>query len=228
MSARQAFRRCTGMAQVLGISLILIGSSAGSAAQQGVAATDPAPTLSAERIAEIVASPDRSEADRVNDKRRMPVRMLAFIGVRPGMAVLDLSAGGAVAAGILNDGVNDFLVVDWEDAPAWGTTNSNSFQIWIQLGSTEGIWYAHGGLDGPSDALSIGAENRDGSSGVNLVGAPVASDYVVKTSPPLPGGTVTITYKATVSRHGTYAIPASMTSDLVRGTAIRTVVLSVH
>ena len=141
---------------------------------------------------------------------------------------LDLSAGGAVAAGILNDGVNDFLVVDWEDAPAWGTTNSNSFQIWIQLGSTEGIWYAHGGLDGPSDALSIGAENRDGSSGVNLVGAPVASDYVVKTSPPLPGGTVTITYKATVSRHGTYAIPASMTSDLVRGTAIRTVVLSVH
>ena len=117
MSARQAFRRCTGMAQVLGISLILIGSSAGSAAQQGVAATDPAPTLSAERIAEIVASPDRSEADRVNDKRRMPGRMLAFIGVRPGMTVLDLSAGGGYTTELLARSVGPTGRVYGQSAP---------------------------------------------------------------------------------------------------------------
>ena len=53
-----------------------------------------APVLSQARIAEIVASPDRSEADRRNDARRKPQEMLAFIGVRPGMVALDLSAAG--------------------------------------------------------------------------------------------------------------------------------------
>ena len=41
------------------------------------------PSLNTERIAAIVASPDRSEADRQNDVRRKPVEMLTFIGVRP-------------------------------------------------------------------------------------------------------------------------------------------------
>ena len=50
--------------------------------------------LSPDRIAEIVASPDRSDADRVNDARRKPQEMLMFIGVRPGMTALDLSAAG--------------------------------------------------------------------------------------------------------------------------------------
>lgn len=50
--------------------------------------------LSSERIAQIVASPDRSAADRKNDARRKPEAMLAFIGVRPGMFALDISAGG--------------------------------------------------------------------------------------------------------------------------------------
>jgi predicted methyltransferase len=51
-------------------------------------------TISRERIAEIVTSPDRSAADRTNDQRRKPEQMLAFIGIRPGMVAMDLSAGG--------------------------------------------------------------------------------------------------------------------------------------
>ncbi|MFO1272017.1 MAG: hypothetical protein U1F50_10120, partial [Rubrivivax sp.] len=47
----------------------------------GACATAPAP-LSGERIAAIVASPDRTAADRDNDVRRKPGRLLAFIGVR--------------------------------------------------------------------------------------------------------------------------------------------------
>ena len=141
---------------------------------------------------------------------------------------LDLTAGGGVYLGVLTDGVTDWLIVDWEAAPAWGTTNSNSFQIWIQLGATEGTWFAYDGLDGPSDALSIGAENRDGTSGVNLVGDPTAPDYVITTQPPLAGGSTTITYTASADKNGTYTLSASMTSDIVRGTAIRNVTLSVH
>jgi predicted methyltransferase len=52
-----------------------------------------ATSLSNERIASIVASADRSAADRANDVRRKPAELLAFIGIRPGMVALDVSAG---------------------------------------------------------------------------------------------------------------------------------------
>lgn len=60
----------------------------------------PAP-ISQQRIAEIVASPDRREADRTTDLRRKPAQLLEFIGVRPGMVVLDLSAGGGYTSELL-------------------------------------------------------------------------------------------------------------------------------
>jgi predicted methyltransferase len=69
---------------------LLLGACAGTIAPE----SSLAPPISKERIAEIVASPDRRPADRTNDIRRKPEQMLAFIGVRPGMTALDLSAGG--------------------------------------------------------------------------------------------------------------------------------------
>ena len=41
----------------------------------------------------IVVSADRSDADRVIDQRREPQKLLEFYAVRPGMRVLDMSAG---------------------------------------------------------------------------------------------------------------------------------------
>src|SRR5687767_6555625 len=41
----------------------------------------------------IVVSEDRSDADRVIDQRREPQKLLEFYAVRPGMRVLDMSAG---------------------------------------------------------------------------------------------------------------------------------------
>lgn len=58
-------------------------------------------TLAAPQIAQIVASPDRSAADRTNDLRRKPEAMLGFIGLRPGMVALDLSAGGGYTTELL-------------------------------------------------------------------------------------------------------------------------------
>ena len=64
--------------------------------------TSSGPTaLSTERISAVVASPDRSAADRAADARRKPEQLLAFIGVRPGMAALDLSAGGGYTTELL-------------------------------------------------------------------------------------------------------------------------------
>jgi predicted methyltransferase len=58
-------------------------------------------SLSQDQIAQIVASPDRSAADKANDVRRKPEQMLAFIGVKPGMVALDLSAGGGYTTELL-------------------------------------------------------------------------------------------------------------------------------
>ena len=40
----------------------------------------------------MLAAPDRSDADKKADQRRKPAEMLAIIGVKPGMTVLDMGA----------------------------------------------------------------------------------------------------------------------------------------
>ncbi len=62
-------------------------------------------SLSQDQIAQIVASSDRFAADKTNDVRRKPEQMLAFIGVKPGMVALDLSAGGGYTTELLARGV---------------------------------------------------------------------------------------------------------------------------
>ena len=64
-------------------------------------ASPPPATLASERIAQIVASPDRSAADRTNDLRRHPADMLMFIGIRPGWTALDVSTGGGYTTELL-------------------------------------------------------------------------------------------------------------------------------
>jgi predicted methyltransferase len=49
----------------------------------------------------IVASPDRSDADRQTDQRRQPAKMLAFTGVKAGMKVLDMGAGAGYSTELL-------------------------------------------------------------------------------------------------------------------------------
>jgi predicted methyltransferase len=57
--------------------------------------------LSGETISRLLADPQRSAADRTNDLRRKLAEMLAFIGVRPGMRALDVSAGGGYTSELL-------------------------------------------------------------------------------------------------------------------------------
>ena len=77
-----------GLAGLLGACALAPGSSAPAA-------------LSEPQIAALIASTDRSAADRENDKRRKPAQILAFIGVRPGMVALDVVAGGGYTTELL-------------------------------------------------------------------------------------------------------------------------------
>jgi subtilisin family serine protease len=145
---------------------------------------------------------------------------------------LDAGSGGAMRVGLLTDGVSTWIVFEWENVPLYGTTTPRTFQAWIQIGDTESITYAMGGV-GPGDAtfgLTVGAENRDGTSGVNLGAVPVSGgDYTITTAPPQPGGSVTIEYDAIArNRLGPVDLIATMTSDIVSGrtTAVQTITVA--
>src|SRR6266446_5226747 len=60
-----------------------------------------AQSISTEQIKKIVASPERSAADRTNDLRRHPEQILEFIAIRPGITALDVSAGGGYTTELL-------------------------------------------------------------------------------------------------------------------------------
>jgi predicted methyltransferase len=68
---------------------------------RAVTAQQSSAPLWSDQIARIVASPDRSAADRTNDLRRKPEQMLMFIALRPGIVALDLSAGGGYTTELL-------------------------------------------------------------------------------------------------------------------------------
>ncbi|HQR10918.1 MAG TPA: SAM-dependent methyltransferase [Casimicrobiaceae bacterium] len=59
------------------------------------------PRAIAERNQKIIDSPIRTDQDRTMDARRKPAELLAFAQVKPGMQVLDVSAGGGYTSQVL-------------------------------------------------------------------------------------------------------------------------------
>ncbi|MDX1481119.1 MAG: hypothetical protein R3315_05555 [Woeseiaceae bacterium] len=51
-----------------------------------------------DRYQAALSNPDRFPGDRDRDAQRQPARTLAFLGVEPGMRVLDLYSGGVYYA----------------------------------------------------------------------------------------------------------------------------------
>jgi subtilisin family serine protease len=140
---------------------------------------------------------------------------------------LNPATGGAVRVATLTDGTTTWIVVDYDGVPAYGETEGNQFEVWIQVGDTEGIWYSYGDLGGPSpDGLTVGAENRDGTSGAQITGDPTG-EYQVTTAPPTAGGSTSFTYTAKALRTGTWPLTATLRSDQIRATAIETTSITV-
>jgi predicted methyltransferase len=74
------------------------------------------PPAAAQNYGAIVAAPDRSDADRNTDKRRDPVKLLNFIGVKEGMKVLDMEAGAGYSTELLARAVGPTGVVYAQDS----------------------------------------------------------------------------------------------------------------
>ncbi len=79
-----------------GTARAALGAAAVAVLATACTMTPPPPDYAA-----ILAQPDRSDADRNNDKRRHAQELLAFIGVRPGDKVLDMGADAGYSTELL-------------------------------------------------------------------------------------------------------------------------------
>ncbi|GAA1859466.1 S8 family serine peptidase [Microbacterium koreense] len=141
--------------------------------------------------------------------------------IAPFWTDLDPSAGGGVRVGTLGDGVNTWVIIEWDGVPTWSGNAVNTFQAWIGISGTEDTRFTYG-TDAVPDAAApgvAGAENRDGTSGVALATLPTAGDeYAVTTSPSTAGGTVTFDYTLRGLIRGTWSTVAVLRSDALRST----------
>ncbi|MGN6528198.1 MAG: class I SAM-dependent methyltransferase [Burkholderiaceae bacterium] len=88
-------------ARSLPLALACAAALAGSTLAGCASAPPPPEVVTLAQAEQIVGAPDRTEADRVNDRRRKPAQMLAFIGIRPGITAFDVSTGGGYTTELL-------------------------------------------------------------------------------------------------------------------------------
>ncbi len=139
---------------------------------------------------------------------------------------LNPGAAGAMRIGTLTDGVNTWLVMEWEGVREYSAARLASFQVWIGLGGAQDITYTYGTIQGNGDGgyLTVGAENRLGNRGANYYvnGAGTlpanGTELRVTSTPGTAGESRTITFSAKGKNKGDWTNCAQMTSNAYFGT----------
>ncbi len=104
----------------------------------------------AQDYAAIVAAPDRSDADRNTDKRRDPVKLLNFTGVKEGMKVLDMEAGAGYTTELLARAVGPAGVVYAQDsAEVMERQVKDKFDLRAQRPAMKGVIHVIRNYDDP-------------------------------------------------------------------------------
>lgn len=145
---------------------------------------------------------------------------------------LNPAFGGRVLVNILGNGVQSWVVVEWEAVSNYGDGELNTFQVWIGINGEEDISFTYGATsDGDGGFLTVGAENKYGNTGGQIYfngtgDAPAPSfpagtyEVDVFSTPGAPGETYTVTYSASGRLPGDWTNCAEMTSDLFEGTSV--------
>jgi subtilisin family serine protease len=139
----------------------------------------------------------------------------------------DLDGTGApgIRAVSLTDGVNSWVVVEWELNPFGAVGNEQIFQVWIGVNGEEDVSFAYDPANLPDSPWPtvVGAENVNGSGGASL-GADVnpTGDLVVTSSDPVPGGSYSYTLTVWGLIPGTGTVTSTMETDIVPGTTVVT------
>jgi hypothetical protein len=143
---------------------------------------------------------------------------------------LNPGAGGKVYTANVSQAGATWIVLEWSGVPIYQTQELQTFEIWIEAGATEDVGFVYGPVTGTgaSTGLTVGAENSDGTSGINVTVLPATGNAdTVVASGPRPGESETITYVLTGARAGSYDVVASMKSPLVPGTTVQTITIDV-
>jgi predicted methyltransferase len=126
MSAKGDCVRIVGMAACVMLLMGIIMSGEGSA--------QSAPDYPA-----ILAAPDRSEADRQADKRRDPRPFLEFAGLRPGMKVLDMGAGGGYSTELIARAISPSGKVYAQNPPDLPDKPKAAFEVRLSTPATANV-----------------------------------------------------------------------------------------
>lgn len=146
---------------------------------------------------------------------------------------LNPAFGGRILVNTLTDGVNSWIVVEWEGVSNYGDGELNTFQVWIGYSGFEDISFTYGPSisDGDGGFLTVGAENKYGNTGGQIyldgVGDAPAPSYPngsyeidVFSTPGAPGETYTVTYQMYGRQPMDWTNCAELTTDLFEGTAV--------
>lgn len=90
---------------IIGISAAILIAACSQSEPEMPASVEPAMQATAEperNLAAILAGDSRSEEDRARDAARKPVQVLEFLGIEPGMDVVDLMAAGGWYSEVLS------------------------------------------------------------------------------------------------------------------------------
>ncbi|HZD61879.1 MAG TPA: methyltransferase domain-containing protein [Xanthobacteraceae bacterium] len=117
---------------------VALGVLAGAALFAGPSAS-PGWAQAAPDYAAIVAAPDRSDADREADKRRDPAKLLGFTGVRPGMKVLDMGAGGGYSTELMARAAGPSGKVYGQNAPDLGGRAKERIEARLQTPAMKNV-----------------------------------------------------------------------------------------
>jgi subtilisin family serine protease len=151
--------------------------------------------------------------------------------IAPFWTDLDPGAGGFLYAAIITDGIDNWIILEWENVPSFSDHSQvHTFQIWLQTtGGVESNSFEYSVVMEPDPiGLTVGAENRVGTSGAMLADPPIDGDaFHIETSPPQAGDLVTITYDAVGEAAGSYEIEARLETSVNNGVSVEIVHLEV-
>jgi minor extracellular serine protease Vpr len=135
----------------------------------------------------------------------------------------DDPGGGTWTIAVLEDGSDEFLVVEWEDAQQYGdATTTYTFQVWIQLGTSK-VWFVYEDLPGDLAAygLTVGAEDAGGETGATYYYNPNDLGAPPEGIAPQAGSDLTVESLASTASF-TFSLLVDSLADLAEGQGVIT------
>ncbi len=130
---------------------------AGVVALGALLAAAPHPGLAQDYKA-LMAAPDRDEGDRKTDQRRDPVKLLEFTGVKTGMSVLDMGAGGGYSTELMARSVGPTGKVYGQDSADQSARAKERFAARIKTDAMKNVVAVVQPFDDP---IPAGVQNLD-------------------------------------------------------------------